>query len=64
MHLGIGLNKKIIALFFCTPPWQIEDYGRVKKLTSPLLDKYYFDDQYHKDLVNSISVEEIYNQIE
>ena len=64
MHLGIGLNKKIIALFFCTPPWQIEDYGRVKKLTSPLLDKYYFDDQYHEDLVNSISVEEVYNQIE
>ncbi|MDP6642305.1 MAG: glycosyltransferase family 9 protein [Candidatus Nanoarchaeia archaeon] len=64
MHLGIGLNKKIIALFFCTPPWQIEDYGRVKKLTSSLLDKHYFDNQYHEDLVNSISVEEVFNQIE
>ncbi len=63
LHIGIGLKKKVIALFFCTPPWQIEEYGRVKKLVSLLLDKYYFDDQYHEDLANSISVEEVFNLI-
>ena len=63
LHIGIGLKKKVISLFFCTPPWQIEDYNIVKKITSPLLEKYYFDDQYHEDLANSISVEEVYNLI-
>ncbi|MBI2106973.1 glycosyltransferase family 9 protein [Candidatus Woesearchaeota archaeon] len=59
LHLAIGLKKKTIALFFCAPPWQIEDYSFFKKIISPLLDKYYMDDRYIEELVNSISVDEV-----
>ena len=59
LHLAIGLKKKTIALFFCTPPWQIEDYPFLKKIISPLLNKYYMDDRYIEELVNSISVDEV-----
>ncbi len=48
-----------IALFFATPPWQIEDYDFLKKIISPLLDKFYFTDEYIPELVNSITVEEV-----
>ncbi|MEK6974022.1 MAG: glycosyltransferase family 9 protein [Nanoarchaeota archaeon] len=63
LHLAIGLNKKTIALFFCTPGWQVESYNIVKKIESPLLEKYFMDDQYHEDLVNSISAEQVFKEI-
>ena len=59
MHAAIGLGKKVIALFFSTPPSEIEDYEVVKKLISPLCTKYLYSEDYIPELVNSISVEEI-----
>ncbi|HLC57025.1 MAG TPA: glycosyltransferase family 9 protein [Candidatus Nanoarchaeia archaeon] len=63
LHIAIGLKKPTIALFFCTPPWEIEDYGVVKKLTSPLLEQYFYTDEYSEELVKSISPEQVFNQI-
>lgn len=59
LHLATGLKKKTVALFFCTPSWQIEDYKFLKKIVSPLLDNYYMDDRYVDELVKSISVNEV-----
>jgi len=59
LHVSVALKKKTIALFFCTPPWEIEDYGRVKKIVSSLLDNYFYTDEYVEELVNSISVDEV-----
>ena len=59
LHVSVALKKKTIALFFCTPPWEIEDYGRVTKIVSPLLDKYFYTDEYIEELVNSISADEV-----
>ncbi|MDD5331723.1 MAG: glycosyltransferase family 9 protein [Candidatus Nanoarchaeia archaeon] len=64
LHVSTALKKKTIALFFCTPDWEIETYGRVKKLVSPLLMKYFFTDQYHEDLVKSITAEQVYSKLE
>jgi len=63
LHVSIALKKKAIALFFCTPPWEIEGYGRVKKIVSGLLDKYFYTDEYVEELVNSISVEEVFGSL-
>ena len=63
LHVSIGLNKKTIALFFCTPSWEIYDYGFVKKILSPLFEKYVFSDLYVEELANSISVEEVFKLI-
>ncbi len=63
LHLSIALKKKAIALFFSTPPWEIEDYNTVKKITSPLLNKYFFSNFYSKELSESISVEEVLKAI-
>ncbi|MDD5254404.1 MAG: glycosyltransferase family 9 protein [Candidatus Nanoarchaeia archaeon] len=64
LHVSAALKKKTIALFFCTPDWEIESYGRIKKLVSPLLMKYFFTDEYIKELVKSITAEQVYHALE
>lgn len=59
LHLAISMKIPTIALFFTTPPWQVETYDFVKVLTSPLLQDYFMSDQYHEGLTKSISSEEV-----
>ena len=61
IHVSLGLKKPTIALFFCTPPWEIEDYGIGKKITSSMLMNFFPEkmDQYDEELVKSISVKEV-----
>ena len=59
MHIAIALNKETTALFYCTPSWEIENYGKVNKITSKLLEKYFYTDEYIEELVNSISADEM-----
>ena len=63
LHLALALKKKTIALFFCTSPFEVEAYGRLTKIISPLLDKNFYSDEYDKDLVNSIKPENIINVV-
>ncbi|MBI5871936.1 glycosyltransferase family 9 protein [archaeon] len=63
LHTAAALKKRVIALFFCTPPWEIEDYGRITNLTSPLFEQNLFTDIYNLELVNSIKAEEVFNVI-
>ncbi len=64
LHLSISLEKPAIALFFSTPPWEIEDYGKVRKITSPLLEKYFFSHRYSDELANSITAEQVLAHLE
>lgn len=59
LHVAGALNKKTVVLFFVTPDWEVEDYGRIKKLTAPLMEKFWYTDEYSEELVNSISVEQV-----
>jgi len=62
--INSGLNKKTIALFFCTPHWEIEGYDITNKIVSPLFQDYFFTDEYKEDLVKSISVEDVIKVID
>lgn len=64
LHLASALNKKTIALFFVTSPWEIEGYDIVKKVVSPLLENYFYINEYIKELAESISIEEVVKSIE
>ena len=59
LHLASSLDKNIIALFFSTPYWEIEDYGKLTKITSSLLEKFFLINDYIDELANSISIEDI-----
>ena len=61
LHVALALKKPTVGLFFCTSPNEVEGYGLLIKLVSPLLNDYFPEksDQYSEELVNSISVEEV-----
>ena len=61
LHVSLALNKPTISLFFCTSPDEVESYGILNKIISPLLYDFFPEksDQYSEELVNSISVEEV-----
>jgi len=63
MHIALALKKKIVALFNCTPPQEIEDYGRIKKIVSPLCKKYLYKREFSEEAVCAIKVDDVYNQI-
>ena len=42
MHLAIGSGIPSVALFNCTSPWEIHDYGILTKVISPLLGEFFY----------------------
>jgi heptosyltransferase-2 len=61
MHLGIYLRKKVIALFLCTSPWEIYDYGRVVKIVNPFLKEAFYRRDYNERLVKGITVDMVFD---
>ena len=61
LHVATSLKKPVIALFFSTPEWEIESYGGIKKVQSPLFEKYFFANDYNEELANSIYASEVFN---
>jgi heptosyltransferase-2 len=42
MHLALGSGIPCVALFNCTSPWEIYDYGILTKMISPLLGEFFY----------------------
>lgn len=65
LHVSLALNKPTIGLFFCTTPHEVEGYGLLKKIISPLFEEFFPDkqDQFSEELINSISAEEVISSI-
>jgi len=66
LHVSLALKKPTIALFFCSSPHEVEDYGLLKKIVSPRLYDFFPEkmDQYSEELIQSISVEEVLKVLE
>ena len=60
MHIALFLKKRIVAIFICTSPSEIYDYGRMVKITSPFLEKVFYRRDYISEAVDAISVETVY----
>jgi heptosyltransferase-2 len=56
MHLGLALGKRVVALFTCTSPWEIHGYGRLAKVVSPVLERFFYQRQYSAEPGDAISV--------
>lgn len=58
-HVSLALKKPTICLYFCTSPDEIESYGILEKVVSPILYDFFPEkmDQYSEDLMRSISPE-------
>lgn len=63
MHLALGMAIPTVGLFTVTPPWEIHGYGRMAKLTSPLLEEAWFTTEYRPDVLEGIGLEEVYRAV-
>lgn len=63
MHVALALKKKVVALFNCTSPDEIYDYGRMVKVVSPLLKKYFYQKDFDEKAIAAIKVEDVQRAI-
>jgi heptosyltransferase-2 len=63
MHLALATKRSCTAIFNCTSPQEIYDYGLLNKVVSPLLDRYFYSTRYDRESIESIPVEEVYQAI-
>lgn len=42
MHIALALRKRAVAVFNCTSPWEIYDYGRLRKIVHPRLGDFFY----------------------
>jgi len=61
MHIAIALRIPTIGIFTCTSPWEIEDYGILHKVVSPLLHKAFYKTEYVHEAVDAISLTDVLN---
>ncbi|MGE5314907.1 MAG: glycosyltransferase family 9 protein [Acidobacteriota bacterium] len=59
MHLALGLSKPCLAIFPCTSPWEIFDYGLLTKIVSPKLERYFFGKGFEEEAVTCIGFEQV-----
>ena len=59
MHIALAYKKTCTTIFNCTSPQEIYDYGLMKKIISPLLDKYFYSSSYDNEVTGSLSVDEV-----
>lgn len=54
MHLAIGLGIPTVAIFTCTSPWEIHEYGVLHRVVSPRLEEYFFSRDDPPEAVDAI----------
>jgi heptosyltransferase-2 len=59
MHLALGSRVPCVALFNCTSPWEIHDYGILTKLVSPQLAEYFYKRGFDPLATTAISRDEV-----
>jgi heptosyltransferase-2 len=63
MHIALAYKKNCTAIFNCTSPQEIYDYGLLRKVVSPLLSKYFYSFSYDKEVIESITLGEVYRTL-
>jgi heptosyltransferase-2 len=63
MHLAIGSGVPSVALFNCTSPWEIYDYGIMTKLVSPLLGEFFYKRGFDPRATTAISFDDVLSAV-
>ena len=61
MHVAMAYQIPSIAIFNCTSAAEIYDYGTLKKVVSPLLHEAFYKTDFSQAVIDSISVEEVFD---
>lgn len=60
MHVAMAYKIPCIAIFNCTSPSEIFDYGVLQKAVSPLLHQFYYSQEFSPAAIESVTVETVY----
>jgi heptosyltransferase-2 len=63
MHLALGSRIPCVALFNCTSPWEIHDYGILTKLVSPLLEEFFYKRGFDARATTAIKQDEVLSAV-
>jgi heptosyltransferase II len=63
MHLALGLGKRCVAIFNCTSPWEIYDYGLLTKLVSPVLSEFFYKRDFDPRATTAVGVDEVVHAV-
>lgn len=63
MHIAMAYKKTCTAIFNCTSPQEIYDYGILRKVISPLLDQYFYSSTFNPEVIKSVRLEDVYNTL-
>ncbi|MBN1295048.1 MAG: hypothetical protein JXB48_24645 [Candidatus Latescibacteria bacterium] len=63
MHVALGFDIKCCSIFTCTSPWEIYEYGLLKKIISPRLDEYFYSRNYDVDATTTVDVESVHKEV-
>ena len=67
MHVALGYGVPCVAIFNCTSPVEIFDYGILEKIISPKIDKFFYNTEFCEEAVTAIPIEQVktkvYNQL-
>jgi heptosyltransferase-2 len=63
MHLALALRKPCVALFTCTSPAEIYDYGRLTKIASPRLAECFYQRAYSREAAEAIGAEQVVHAV-
>jgi len=64
MHISLAYKIPCIAIFNCTSPDEIYEYGILKKIISPLLPQSFYKQGKSEEVIQSIRVAEVYAEAE
>jgi heptosyltransferase-2 len=62
MHVAMAYQVPSIAIFNCTSPAEIHDYGTCKKMISPLLQESFYSREFSRAVTESISSESVFTE--
>ena len=63
MHLGLALHKKVVAIFTCTTPYEICDYGRMIPVVSPLYTTYFYRRDFVPEAADAIPTDSVFHVV-
>ena len=63
MHVALAYKIPCVALFNCTSPHEIYDYGILKKIVSPLLLEAFYKQRNIPQVISSIPVQQVFQAV-
>lgn len=63
MHLALGLNVPCVTIFNCTSPWEIFEYGLLRKVVSPRLEEFFYKRGLDPVATQAISMKDVLDAV-